>query len=815
MISPKAYKYFLFMMVATIGIFAGALLAVISASGYGRSELLALALVLTTVLLSVFSAFILYRFSGERERERGILREVFEGSRAARIITDNIGKTIYTNQKFASLCDVSRDTASLTSLVSVFEGNKDAQLKLRLLSENAERGGADSVILSLRENEKNKWLQIIAQPVAGYAGFVHWRIDDITDTHNVQEVIREEREKLINFTDNAPVGFFSVDKDGKFLFINPTLASLFERDIDDILKNFKLHDFLQKPPKNSRPYDVIVGGGSKQVGEVIMKKADGKPFLVSINQSVISELGGDIRTNAVVHDLTTERQMVKALEASENRFQRFLEEAPLGVVIIDDKGKISDCNAVFSDLISREASAMQGNDFLSYVSNDDKKAAAKLLEGLGKKDNTETALEISLIKDEGVCAVQMHARRFKESGTTILHFIDLTEKKSLEAQFVQSQKMQAIGQLAGGVAHDFNNLLTAMIGFCDLLLIRHKAGDPSFSDISQIKQNANRASNLVRQLLAFSRQQTLRPRVLDVTDTLTELSHLLRRLLGVKIALDVVHEPNLGLVKVDEGQLEQVLINMAVNARDAMLEGKSEGSLTIQTSNFENAKAIDKGTDRMPAGKWVRIDVKDTGCGIPREIMDRIFEPFFTTKKIGSGTGLGLATVYGIVRQTGGYVSVESVVDKGTTFSIFLPRHEGVEIEETTSEKAMIEGQDLTGTATILLVEDEDAVRTFGARALTNKGYDVLEANSGEAALEVLSTTAKNIDLVVSDVIMPGIDGIELIKTIRKDRPDVRVILISGYTEDKFKDDLGEDVHFMPKPFTLQQLASKVKEVLG
>jgi two-component system cell cycle sensor histidine kinase/response regulator CckA len=407
----------------------------------------------------------------------------------------------------------------------------------------------------------------------------------------------------------------------------------------------------------------------------------------------------------------------------------------------------------------------------------------------------------------------MHARRFRESDDVVLHFIDMREQKALEAQFVQSQKMQAIGQLAGGVAHDFNNLLTAMIGFCDLLLLRHKPGDPSFNDIMQIKQNSNRAANLVRQLLAFSRQQTLRPKVQDITDILTELSHLLRRLIGASVELDIVHGSDLGLVKVDEGQMEQVLINLAVNARDAM---DNQGALTVSTENFTNRKPKELATEELPPGHWIMIKVTDTGCGIPTENITRIFEPFFTTKEVGHGTGLGLATVYGIIRQTDGYLDVESKVGKGTSFVIYLPKaHETDEDEEDDSVAYQEEAKDLTGTECILLVEDEDAVRTFSQRALTNKGYEVLAADCGESALKLLEEQdSSKIDLLVTDVVMPGIDGPTLAQRMRQESPNLRIIFMSGYTEDRLKEYMDENIFFLPKPFTLKQLAEKVKEVL-
>jgi two-component system, cell cycle sensor histidine kinase and response regulator CckA len=360
----------------------------------------------------------------------------------------------------------------------------------------------------------------------------------------------------------------------------------------------------------------------------------------------------------------------------------------------------------------------------------------------------------------------------------------------------------------------FNNLLTAMLGFCDLLLLRSRPGDPAFADIMQIKQNANRAANLVRQLLAFSRQQSLQPRVLDLTEVLAELSHLLRRLIGENIELEFVHAHDLGLVKVDQGQLEQVVINLAVNARDAMPEG---GRLVIRTENRSQPQPVRRAAEIMPAGEYVLIEVADTGVGIAPDLLARIFEPFFSTKEIGSGTGLGLSTVYGIVKQTGGFVFVDSAPGRGTTFSICLPRHRAAEMPMTEIaefEPAMV--RDLTGNATILFVEDDAAVRMFGARALRNKGYRVIEAGSGEAALDTIRAAAEPIDLVITDVVMPRIDGPALVRQLREIDCRTKVIFISGYAEDAFRRRLDQegDIHFLPKPFNLKQLALTVKEVL-
>lgn len=753
----------------------------------------------------------LHRY-GLQEKERLLIREVLEGSRGARLITDSTDSTVYTNQRFDDLCDVDGEPG-LSTLSNLFTDNPEAFNHFKLLAEHAQRGLSDSIELKSVQGDRERWFIVSAQPIAGWAGYVHWRVDDISKQRDIDRTIREEREKLIDFTDNAPVGFFSVDERGRFVFVNAMLARWLGEDIQDILRTGTLHSFIEKPPESGAPYDITTKGGTRQVAEITMKGVGGKTFLVSINQTVVFENDGRVRTRGVVHDLTSEREMRQALQASEDKFQRFFEEAPLGIALIGEDGNVEDCNLALSTMLGMSIESVEGRNFKSFLMDESRDQILSALAQIGEGQQLPGAIEIKL-KGRKEVSVQMHARRMKDTGNIVLHFLDLTEQKLLEAQFVQSQKMQAIGQLAGGVAHDFNNLLTAIIGFCDLLLLRHKPGDPSFGDIMQIKQNSNRAANLVRQLLAFSRQQTLRPKVQDVTDILIEVSHLVRRLIGANIELELDHGTDLGLVKVDVGQMEQVLINLAVNARDAMEQG---GKLSIVTKTYANKKPQKAGDDEMPAGQWVAIDVKDTGSGIPPEILARIFEPFFTTKDVGQGTGLGLATVYGIIRQTGGYLHVASSVGIGTTFTIYLPRLSESEAEtEVDTRKPEEESvSDLTGTARILLVEDEDAVRTFSTRALTNKGYEVLGAESGEAALTLLETQdIKGIDLMITDVMMPGMDGPTMAAKVRETSPELKIIFISGYTEDRLKDHMGKNIYFLPKPFTLKQLAAKVKEAL-
>ncbi|RCK48313.1 histidine kinase [Thalassospira profundimaris] len=606
--------------------------------------------------------------------------------------------------------------------------------------------------------------------------------------------------------ERLPVGVFGLDGEGRILYVNQRLAT-----------------WLGGKPEDYRDGTVELAeliGGDGVNGEVRLKVRGGEPMKCFMTHSINAPNTGPIRSQAVVFpDPMPAHEWEHALAETERRVRWFFDESPLSIVLADLSGTVTDANRAFIETAGQRRERVIGRSILELIVPEDRDDVARYLSkavtGLGKGGQIEARLQGS----RGVAVhiyLQRVAGRSGESGALLLNFLDTTEQKNLEEQFAQSQKMQAVGQLAGGVAHDFNNLLTAMIGFCDLLLSRHGPGDPSFADIMQIKQNANRAANLVRQLLAFSRRQTLQPKVINITDALAEMSNLLRRLIGEKIDLKVAHGRDIGLVKVDPGQLDQVIINLVVNARDAMsAEG---GVLSIKTGNEIVDESRHDGAEIIPAGDYVRIEVRDTGIGIPKDNLTRIFEPFFSTKQRGEGTGLGLSTVYGIVKQTGGFISVDSEMGVGTTFTIYLPRYE-ISAEELAASQAVSEeapSRDLTGSGAILLVEDEDAVRTFGARALRGKGYDVLEASNGENALDVLEKTDKTIDLVISDVVMPGMDGPTLIRQLREARPDLKVIFISGYAEDTYRDELDEEngVHFLPKPFSLKELATKVKEVL-
>ncbi|MDI4656077.1 response regulator [Xanthobacter autotrophicus] len=486
----------------------------------------------------------------------------------------------------------------------------------------------------------------------------------------------------------------------------------------------------------------------------------------------------------------------------------FFLNAPLALALVDPAGRIRAANAAFARLFGRDAA---GRPLAALVA--DAAGAEALLAGAVQASEPPAPCDVTLAGPAGRSARLYAAALGPGGGGDIaLCAIDTSEQKQLEAQFAESQKLQAVGHLAGGVAHDFNNILTAILGYCDLLLVKHRQSDPSFPDIMQIKQNANRAAGLVGQLLAFSRRQTLLPQVIELTDVISDAAALLRRLIGERITLEVQHARDLWPVKVDKNQFEQVIINLAVNARDAMPDG---GTLTVRTANVPASASTAYG-QRLPEGDYVLVEVGDTGTGIPPEIMGKIFEPFFSTKEVGKGTGLGLSTVYGIVEQTGGTILAESTLGAGTTFRVFLPRHTGA-LEEEPPRPAEPEPKvaDLTGQGRVLLVEDEDAVRAFASRALANRGYEVLAAASGVEALELFETAGK-VDIVISDVVMPEMDGPTLLRELRARDPALKVIFISGYAEEAFARNLppSERFSFLPKPFSLKQLVAAVSETL-
>ena len=418
--------------------------------------------------------------------------------------------------------------------------------------------------------------------------------------------------------------------------------------------------------------------------------------------------------------------------------------------------------------------------------------------------DTETFLKVTLAQPDPTTGPK---------DRIIAVFNDATEYKSLEAKFTQSQKMQAIGLLAGGVAHDFNNLLTAISGHCDLILLHHDRSDLDYPDLMQIQQNTNRAAALVRQLLALSRQQALKFVTLDLEETMSDLIHLLNRLVGEKVTLTLQHGEKVAPIRSDRRQFEQVLMNLVVNARDAMPMG---GEIRIVTETCALPDGLVRAEVHMPAGTYTRISVQDDGIGMPPCVLAKVFDPFFTTKRLGEGTGLGLSTVYGIVKQSGGYIFADSAEGVGTTFSLYFAAQKQVVAEKPLSKPNLQTTALNERRALVLLVEDEAPVRSFAARALELQGHRVIEAESGEAALEILEDPNIRPDFFVTDVIMPGIDGPGWIAKIRDRFPDTPVLFVSGYAEDGrvAAQSRISNASFLGKPFSLAEFTTTVNDQL-
>jgi len=507
-----------------------------------------------------------------------------------------------------------------------------------------------------------------------------------------------------------------------------------------------------------------------------------------------------------------------------SQLEALLERLPLGLAMTDRDGHFLFANPAF-----RRAAGIESGQSLPPFPSDlvvprDKSAMSDAVRrhAQGPASSGDIAVRLRHEPEEPV-SLGLAGVRGLGDPAVLLSLADSTEETRLKRQIAQATKMQAVGQLAGGVAHDFNNVLTAIIGYCDLMLLRHTPGDSDYDDIQQIKANSNRAASLTRQLLAFSRQQTLQPEVLQLPDVLSEVSQLLKRLLGAKITLKVHHDRDLGAVRADPRQLEQVIINLAVNARDAIQGRKGEGASGTLTFTTRRVGAQDirrMGSEIIPAGEYTLLVAEDTGGGIQPTAIGKIFEPFFTTKELGKGTGLGLSTVYGIVKQSGGFIFAGNVKEpdgkvRGARFTVYLPVHHATEEELMAKTPVLEPAREWGGGATILLVEDEDMVRAVAERALTRHGYTVVTASDGDEGLEAVRAGGQ-FDMVVSDVVMPSMDGPAMAREIRKLAPDLPVLFMSGYAEAQLRDQIDiAQMHFIPKPFSVQQIGDKVREVLA
>jgi two-component system cell cycle sensor histidine kinase/response regulator CckA len=800
--------------------------------GHAQAQPYILGLLALLAMVGLFNLFAfaagIIRFA-DRAADDPVTSRIADHAYDGLAVTDPRGHVVYSNAAYLAL------TGAATALEArpverVFIGNPDVSEAVFRLLKAAREGKRqqEEVRIASTEGTHGRWLRMRVRPLGKSkreAKYAVWSISDITRDRERQEDVFQELQHAIEYLDHAPCGFFSVNAAGDLVYVNATLANWLDHDLAEIGSGgLKLTDIVSGDGASLLTSIAPVPGEVKtEVFDIDLRMRGGKTMPVRLYHKLAFGADGVPGASRTLVISRARDERSDPQRAAEVRFMRFFDHTPMAIATVDRSGAVVRANARFAKLAQGlGADGAASKSIVAAVNVRDRNllvaAINQAAEGQGDIPPVEAMLD-GAKERWGQFFVTAVEESERETEAAIVYMLETTERRTLENQINQSQKMDMVGQLAGGIAHDFNNVLSAIMMANDFLLNAHKPTDPSFQDIMQIKQNATRAATLVRQLLAFSRRQTLRPQVLDLGDALSDLTMLLRRLIGEKVKLDLVHGRDLWPVKVDVSQFEQVIVNLAVNARDAMPDG---GKLTVRTTNVTSEDAARLSYKGMPAADYVRIDVTDTGSGIPPDIVDKIFEPFFSTKEVGKGTGLGLSTVYGIVKQTGGFVYVDSEAGKGTSFHIFLPRHHPereAQPEAAATKEPPAEAKprtDLTGQGTILLVEDEEGLRSLNARGLRSRGYSVIEASNGIEAMEALEQKNGAVDLVVSDVVMPEMDGPTLLKIMRGRNPDLKIIFVSGYAEDAFEKSLPENQQFafLPKPFTLSQLVAAVKETM-
>ena len=819
---------------------AGALLLI----GRATAEPYILALLALLATLGVFLLFALaagiLRATG-REAASPWLKALVDHANEGILVTDPHGRVVYANATYLDLVEAS-GPQEVRPVERVFMGDPGvSEAVYRLLKAAREgRRGQEDVRIGAHKGASQRWLRIRVRPLGEgkrESRMTVWSLADVTRELERHENVFQELQHAVDYLDHAPAGFFSAEANGNIVYLNATLANWLDHDLAQVgAASLKLDDIVAGECAALLTTLAAVPGDVKtEVLDIDLKTRSGRTVPARLFHKVAFDADGAPGPSRTLVLNRARDGSIDPQRAAEVRFMRFFQNTPMAIATVDKQGRIADSNARFARLFhpAFKGEASGDRSILAVVAERDRgaleAAIRKAAEGQGEIAPVDAALAGAGERYASFFVTAIEDEKERDREAAIVYALETTQQRTLENQVNQQQKMETIGRLAGNIAHDFNNLLGAIMMATDFLLNAHKPTDPSFQDIMQIKQNTNRAASLVRQLLAFSRKQTMHPQVIDLGEALSDLTVLLRRLIGENVTLDVPQVRDLWPVKADVGQFEQVIINLAVNARDAMRFG---GRLTLRTSNVGADAGAQHRHKEMPLGEYVLVEVEDTGSGIAPEIIDKIFDPFYTTKDIGKGTGLGLSTVYGIVKQTGGFIYVQSQVGKGTTFRIFLPRYvpgaddvEVPQLPETSAPAIAISAADemrgaatdLTGRGTILLVEDEEGLRALNARGLKSRGYTVIEASNGIEALEELGKQDAGVDLVVSDVVMPEMDGPTLLKELRKLNPDIKIIFVSGYAEEAFEKSLPDpnQFEFLPKPFTLKQLVAKVKDTMA
>ena len=643
-------------------------------------------------------------------------------------------------------------------------------------------------------------------------------IQDVTGEKRAEEARARAEEKYRRMFEEAVEGIFQTSPGGQFITVNPAMARMCGYDGPEDLMSCVTdieRQLYVRPERRGQFRRLLEQRGVIQRFENQIRRKDGSPIWVSENARVVRDPHGTVLYfEGSCEDITERKRAEEALRDSEERYRELFENADDMIFTMDLHGNLTSINRTGEDISGYTRAEALAMNIVQVLPPEHCGAVEKVLEDIAAGKEVPRIFELEfLTKNGNRVAVEIGVRPRYERGKPVeVEGIgrDVSQRKGLEAQLRQAQKMEAVGRLSGGIAHDFNNLMTVVLGYTHILAKKLGPDSPNCAELEAIKSAGERAAALTRQLLAFSRKQVLKPEVLDLDIVMEDLQKMLRPLIGEDIELSLIPEPDLGRLRADKGQIEQIVMNLAVNSRDAMPKG---GRLTIRTANVDLDKSYTRLHVGSQPGAYVMLDVTDTGCGMDEATLGQIFEPFFTTKEQGKGTGLGMSTVYGIVKQSGGYIWVDSKLGLGTSCKIFFPR---VEQAVMTPKVREVLAGPAGGKETILLVEDEGSVAILARRVLEREGYRVLEAREGQEALRISGRYVGPIHMILTDVVMPVMSGREVAHRLLSERPEVKVLYMSGYTDDEVLQHgiLDCDIGFLQKPFTDDTLARKVREVL-
>jgi len=644
--------------------------------------------------------------------------------------------------------------------------------------------------------------------------FVSMQVGMAIERKRAEEALRESEATLQVFIDAIPEPALLVDPDGTIVAANRAMTSRLGGGATDIVGRFA-YDLL--PPEIAAPRKRQILEVVRNGRAVVFEDATRGRSYINYVYPVLDPAGAVSRVAVFALDITDRKTAEEAVLRSEEQYRTLVDGVRDVIFALSPEGTVTALNPAFEELTGWTRHEWLGKPFAGLLHPDDVVRAETLLRAVSQDAGRPTA-QLRIQTRAGEYRIGEFHASLQRRGDEVIGILgivrDITDRVRLEDQLRQAQKMEAVGRLAGGVAHDFNNLLTAISSYSELLLADLATEDPRRLDVVEIRKATERATALTRQLLAFSRRQVLQPKVLDLNGVISGAEQLLRRVIGEDIALATKLEPSLAAVTADAGQLEQVIVNLAVNARDAMQHG---GTLTLETSTVRIEAETQTAEQSIVApGRYVLLKVADTGAGMDAETKRHLFEPFFTTKERGRGTGLGLATVYGIVKQSGGFIWVDSEPGRGTTFRIYLPAADESARSPESGEGARPQGRPATGSETVLLVEDEDSVRAVARESLRRHGYAVLEAACAEDALAVSGDYDGEIELLLTDVVMPGLSGRALADRLASARPGTKVLYMSGYTDAAIVQHgvLEPGLNYLQKPFTPDILAHKVRQVL-